>query len=342
MSIRTRSRSRVRCAALACAVGLSLPTPARARADEPGAGGDSRIERRREIFKSGMDDYANGRFREAIGKWEPIYRELGAEQGYRLAFNLARAYDKVDDATRAAEYYETYVAEVKRRRDRELDVEPAVEKQAEDAALRLEELKKTHGRIAIGPGQRVVRIGNGEQRVAGARGFVEYVAPGRHVVKFDPGTPEEREMGIDVEAGALVPVETPRVAPPVAAPPPLRYETRVERPFSPVFLWVAGGLTVASLALPVVLRENALSVKSDYDRTPESNTAERQRLAADYDEAKTNAYVSYAVPAVFALATGALVTWYFVKTTEQRVPVTVQPEARIGPEGGSVGLRARF
>lgn len=343
MWIRTRSRDRAR----ACALGVALATcvvagaPTVARADAP-AEGDA-ADRRRELFKSGMDDYANGRYHEAIAKWEAIYREIEPRQGYRLAFNLARAYDKVDDPTRAAEHYETYVAEVKRRRDEEIVMDPAVERQADDATARLEELKRTHGRIAVGPGQRVVRIDNGEPRVAGAKGFVAYVAAGKHVVRFDPDTADERSIEIDAADGALVTVETPAIAPPPApAPPPIRWETHTERPFSPTVLWIAGGVTVASLVLPAVLYANALSTKDDFDQQNRADVpaSEKDQRRNDYYNARSNAYVSFVLPAALGVGTAALATWFFLRTTEARRPV--RPAASVGPSGGTVGLDGAF
>lgn len=288
-----------------------------------------------------MEDYAEGRYREAIGKWEPIYRELDLEQSYRLAFNLARAYDKVGDATRAAEYYEIYVAELSRHQGSG-EPDPSLAKHGKDAEERLEELKRSFGRLHVLPGRRVVKIDRGEPRVSVASGFVEYVSPGKHAVTFDPGTKDQVEVEISVLAGELRDVETPALVIARPASTPLRYETRIEHPVSSTVLWVAGGVALATVALPVAMYARALGVKSDYDRTSDANRGEKEQLGRDYDTARTNAYVSIAVPAVLSVTAGALVTWYLVGARERRVPAGLQPEAQASPRGGSIGLRARF
>ena len=59
----------------------------------------------RERFRVGLEHYEAGEIADAIVVWDEIYRELGIEKGYRLAWNLARAYDTrggLGDAKRAA------------------------------------------------------------------------------------------------------------------------------------------------------------------------------------------------------------------------------------------------
>ena len=67
-------------------------------------------------------------FGEAIAIWEAIYGELGARRGYRLAFNIARAYEQrattrsgspeaFTDTVKALEHYAAYVNETTRRHD---------------------------------------------------------------------------------------------------------------------------------------------------------------------------------------------------------------------------------
>ncbi len=91
----------------------------------------------RERFRLGMEKYRAGAYAEAIVVWEAIYRELGAEQGYRLAFNLGHAYEEFGDRTRAAEHFEAYLKETIRRTAAGEVLEPAVRKQADEAKERL-------------------------------------------------------------------------------------------------------------------------------------------------------------------------------------------------------------
>ena len=87
--------TRTRSSALGLALLLAL-APALARAD------DDAMAPYRERFKAGFEKYRAGAYGEALSYWEPIYRELGPEQGYRLSWNLARAHEALGDATRAA------------------------------------------------------------------------------------------------------------------------------------------------------------------------------------------------------------------------------------------------
>ena len=104
-------------------------------------------------------------------------------------------------------------------------------------------------------------------------------------------------------------------------------------------LWVAAGVAVASVAIPVVTYLNALSIKSEYDdaSTPLSD---KRRLNGEYDSAKSNAYASVAVPVVLGAAAGGLVAWYFLGGKETRVGVT--PRASVSPQGASFSLSGRF
>lgn len=307
-----------------------------------GAHADDATDRRREAFKSGMEDYGAGRFREAIGKWEGIYRELEATDSYRLAFNLARAWDKVGDPTRASEYFEAYLVETDRR-TKEGPIDALLEKQAEDARARLKELKASYGRIAIGAGPRAVKVDKEQPRAAGSAGFVVYVTPGEHTITFDPKTDAPRT--VKVEAGAVVDVETPPlvVTPvePKIEPAPVRYETVTERPFSPVVLYVAGGIAAATLIVPVVLYANALSVKSDYDDASRPRE-ERERLAVDYDSAKTNAYSGAIFAGGMIAIAGGLTAWWLFGTKETKREVSVRPSVIAGPSGGFAGVGGRF
>jgi len=79
---------------------------------------DDALAEYRERFKQGMDRYNQGAAAEAIGYWQPIYRELGEQKGYRLAYNLGVAYAELGDATKAAEHLQAFVTEVDARRAR--------------------------------------------------------------------------------------------------------------------------------------------------------------------------------------------------------------------------------
>jgi hypothetical protein len=323
----------------------SSPPPSPPPSSTGGAEEQETLDPLRERFRSGMEKYRAGAFANAIVIWSAIYAELGTEKGYRLAFNLARAYDQLgDSSTQAAEHYEAYLKETARRRAAGETLEPVVEKQETEAKERLEELVATKGRIDVRAENRsvAVRIDGGAPRLAG---FVAYVVPDRvHVVTFNPGEKNEKRVDVNVPRGQLVTLEAPPE--PVFEPPPVRYETVRQHPFREVFLYVAGAVTVASVIVPVVLYANAFAFRDDYNNfnaPPHSSDKVAQANAADsdYHHAKNVAYASLALPIGLAAVTGALTTYWIVGSKEKRVAVPAV-EATLLPGGGFASATARF
>ena len=313
----------------------SEPAPAPAPAPVPAQ--DDALSSLRGRFREGMEKYKAGAFAEAIVIWESVYRDLGSDKGYRLAFDLARAYDELGDLNKAAEHYETYLDRVGARRTDGETLEPNVAKQESDARDRREKIAAIKGRIrvkAVPTRTVVVQIDNTGRRIAG---FTVYVEPGVHTVTFGAGRDTDVRR-VTLNRGELVDVD-PRADTPVAEAPQTRWETRVDRPFSSAALWIGAGVALASIVVPVITYANALSIKSDYD-DPTTASSEKNRLAADYESARSNAYASIVVPALFTAAAGTLALYYVLGTKETRIPVT--PQASITQAGASVGLAARF
>lgn len=327
--------------ALALAL-LLAPSPAQAQSPSPSPSSSpdpDPLDSLRERFREGMEKYKSGAFADAIVIWESIYHQLGSDKGYRLAFDLARAYDELGEHIKAAEHYETYLDRVAARRNEGETLEPKVAKQESDARERLEKIAAIKGRIrvrAAAHGTVIVRVDSTPSRVAG---FTTYVEPGLHTVSFGGGTSGEVRK-VTVERGQVLELDPPDAPPP--PPPPAteaRYETRVEHPFSQTVLWVSAGVAVASFVVPVITYTNALSIKSDYESTS-ATASDRERLASDYESARSNAYASLVVPAVFTAAAGGLVAWYILGRRETRVQIA--PTANGGPQGASLGFSGRF
>ncbi|MDB5217812.1 MAG: hypothetical protein JWO86_5739, partial [Myxococcaceae bacterium] len=259
------------------------PPPASTPSASPPA---AELDTLRERFREGMEKYKTGAFADAIVIWESIYRELGSDKGYRLAFDLARAYDALGDLIKAADHYESYLDNVTMRRKVGEVLEPNVERQEEVARDRLETIAGLKARIRVKAGLRqpvIVQVDNTPARVAG---FTIYVEPGAHTVTFGSGESADVRR-LTVERGRIVDVEPPAEAL-STTPPETRYETRTDHPFSPLVLWVSAGVAVASLVVPAITYAHALSVKSDYDSTSTSPT-NKATLANDYESARTNA-----------------------------------------------------
>jgi hypothetical protein len=312
-----------------------LATPM-ARATPPPAVADDPLSDYRERFKQGMDRYKAGAFTEAIGYWEPIYRELGEQRGYRLAFNIGVAYQELGDATHAAEHLQSFLTQVDARRSHGETVPTIVQKEEQDARDRVAALTASKGRIRVDPGSppRPVQVDAMEPHVAT---FVAWVNPGQHKVTFAPGTPDAQEKSIEVHAGEQVdvapPPPPPAAAPPPSAPspaaltapapapaPPSPPVTRIEteHPFSPVFVYVAGGLTLVAGIVSVPLESNAWSLYNQY--SPEKTIATSDR--SSFDNARSLAYGAIGATIGLGVVTAVLATWYFAGTAQHEVVVT--------------------
>lgn len=336
----TRSDRPMRALTSSLAALLVMLLPAAARADEPETEAPAPpaptapdpLDALRGRFREGMEKYRSRAFADAIVIWESIHRELGPEKGYRVAFDLGRAYDELGELIKAAEHYQTYLDRVTARRREGESLEPNVQTQETIARDRLERIVHIYGAIHVATARRpvIVHVDNAPARVAG---FTVYVEPGAHVVTFDTGRRAD-VRNVTVRRGELLEVE-PREEAEAAE---VRYETRVDHPFSPMVLWVGAGVAVASLVIPAITYASALSVKSEYD-SASTSAQDKQRLAADYDSARSNAYASVVVPAVFTATVGGLALWYVLGRRETRVPI---PTASVGPTGASAALTAHF
>lgn len=348
---------------LASTIALAgIATEKYARAQEaPAAPNDDPLEAQRERFRAGLEKYRAGAFAEAILIWEPIYAELGPEKGYRLAFNLARAYEQFGNSTRAAESYEAYLQETSRRREAGETLEANVEKQEAEAKERLAQLVATQGRIRIaGDRAVIVKIDGGAERLVPRTGFVAYVTPNRgHTVTFDPGTKDEKNVPIRVGLGELIelapPAPTVTVTPPreVTPPTPPLLETREVRPFSKTVLYFAAGVTVVSTVIPFILYTNALGIQDDYYASSSERdaalkrgdlkklgeaSANGSRLRDDYESARDATRATVAASAILGAATIGLTAYWLLGTKEQRVPIS----AGIVPGGAAFGATTRF
>ncbi len=329
-------RSERACAAILVAIAALLSgktanaQEAAPPATEPAAAPDP-LDALRSRFREGMEKYRARAFGDAIVIWESIYRELGPEKGYRVAFDLGRAYDEVGELIKAAEHYQTYLDRVGARRAAGESLEANVQLQETIARERLERIIHIYGAIHVAAAKRtvIVHVDNAPPRVAG---FTVYVEPGPHTVTFGTG-PGADARKLTVRRGELLEVEPPADTP----APEQRFETRTEHPFSPLVIWIGAGVAAASVVIPIVTHVNARAVKDDYDSAP--SRADKDRLSSEYDSAKSNAYAAIAVPAVLGAAVGGLALWYVLGKQETRVVI---PSASVSASGVNAGLSTRF
>lgn len=299
---------------------------AAAAQEPPPAENNDTLDPLRDRFRAGMEQYKAGKFGDAILIWLDIYRELGPEKGYRLAFNLGRAYDQTLNEQKALAFYEAYLAEVGKRRAAGEHLEPIVEKQEGEANERLAEPRAKFGRFRIADPTVLVRVDAALPREGG---YVAYVTPGKHTITFRPGTKDESQTAAEVSAGQVLDVAPPPLKPPEPSVifRPTRYETREQRPYPKAVMYVGGALTAVSFVVPLVLYVSAGN-RRDEATTPDSlrpPTADKTGAAIgarqDYYSARTAAYASWSIPAVLGIATLTLTAYYFLGKKYVRTPV---------------------
>jgi len=273
----------------------------------------------RDRFRAGLARLEAGQTAEAIVTWEAVYAELGPTRGYRLAYNLGIAYDRYGDASRAAERFLAFLSEVATRRERGENLDPSLLKQADEATERMAEISRSKGRVSVRSAQRLpVQIDGGDARVSP---FTAFLPPGAHVITFEPGSPRARRVEVAVREGQAYEVDAPDeplvapalVAPPTAVkmppvPPQPQGPERMERPFPWPVLAGAAGLTAASVLIPVLTYGNAGDLRAQYDAS--KDPAQQDRLAQDYESARSTAYATVAIPITLAAATVGLSLWY--------------------------------
>lgn len=302
-----------------------------ARADDP-------LDPYRERFKAGLEHYRAGEYGDAIRAWEAIYRELGPSRGYRIAFDLARAYESARDISHAADAYLDFVDQVNTRRESGDVIAPLVLDEEKQAIARLRELDAKQGKIVVDRGAVPVEV-KIDDRDPRPAGFVAYVEPGSHVITIDPGTTSASSRRVDVAAGAVFEMQpssfTPLVsnlkpqlsplAPDVAFPLPragVRFEKRTEHPFSPWILGVAGGATLVSIVIPTVAYASATSFQSSNHLSAIQNDPRNAEIQSSYDSRVNTFYATLAIPITLGLATAGLATFYVAGAKEREVTVT--------------------
>ncbi len=316
---------------LAVAVALSAAAAGVARAEEPDD--EPAMVALRGRFRDGLERYRAGDFDEAIRVWEPLLSELGPDKGYRIAFDLGRAYESSGDASRAVERFELFLRGADSAEARGVALPELVIALRAQVRARVAALIAAHGRIAIAASlrARAVVVDAAPPR-AGA--FVAFVAPGRHrvTIEADDGSRDIREVVI--EAGQLVslPLALPPAPPQPARPwAPAPLATRAERRVHGGWVWGAWAATAASLALPALAYSNAAALHDQYSAPHVPTSQER----SEYNLARSLAYVSWIGPLLTGSAATLLSVWY-----AEGVRVVVVPS--VGASGGQVEVGGSF
>jgi tetratricopeptide (TPR) repeat protein len=317
----TEVRPAIRLLLLAAVVASWSVPAALARADEPPSPGD------KAAFESGLSQYRQGNFVEAIKTWEALLATLGEERGYKVLYNLALAYHAVGDVTKAIDHYAAFESRVAARQDASEDLQA----RAADARSRREQLEQSYGAINVHAprhgGLVLTRFGSSEPRPAG---YVVWLSPGPHALELFVGTENARTVTVNVERGSTQDVDaTPPEAAPVRpsvvplSPPAQPSPIPAERAMPP-WLWLGVGATVLSLAAPVGLYLAAHAKRDEADSLGPGNTAYGEALGT-YDQWRMAYYVSYALPATLAAATLTYALWPRVPARPSRGAVSISP-----------------
>jgi hypothetical protein len=342
MSTRIRSTDVALRFALTLVFALAAPTSARAD-DDPLAEYTGR-------FKAGLEAYTNGAWAEAIDQWDGIYRELGPIKAYRVAYDLGLAYEAQGKPTRAAENYEAFLSEVKRRRASGDTIGDNVAREEAKAHEKLDGLKQRYARIDVGTGSEAAeaQVDALEPRLAG---YVEYVKPGAHVVTYTikrpGGETRDQRKDVMVQAGEAVsvvpdPVSPPSTTPqgPPSVPPPpshVRYET--VHPFPAAVIFVTGGVAALSVVFPILTYNHAADLRGRYNA--QASATDQSNIQSEYPTARTEAYATLAIPITLGAATAGLAAWYFLGTTQHEV-TAASPFVAPTPNGATAGITKRF
>jgi hypothetical protein len=309
MSIRRRSEFAI-LALLAIPVsGARAASPSPSAAAAPDA-----LVKYREQFKLGMDRYKAGALAEAVEYWEPIYRDLGRSEGYRLAYNLGVAYAELGDTARAAERLRSFLDEVDARRTRGERFEPLVIKEEADARARV-------------------------------AGLVTAQAP----VVRDAGTPslpvETPETGpprgsVASPMASVPPVESALPLAPAPEPVAAPNEDSHRHPFPSALFYASGGAALAAGVAAVALEVNANSLRNRFIAERDATGTITQADRDTFNTARSWSYAAVGGAIGCAAITAGLVTWYVLGTSRHEAAVVVTVGAVRG--GGGVGLLSAF
>jgi hypothetical protein len=266
-------------------------------------------------FKAGMDHYVAGEFAAAIDAWEEIYRAVGPEKGYRVAFDLGRAYDKLGEAEQAAPKYAAFLHGLDERRASGQAIEPVVTQEAAEARARLDALTPDAGGAAS-------------------------AAP-------DPASDAGAELAGASDAGAGAAAMIPPAAPATPPPPepkasqPVARTERGEAPVPGALLVAAGAATLVAAAVSAVEYGVAGNANNNFNAAKAARDVPEQITdQATYDSARTGAYAGLGASLGLAALTAALTAWHVFGTKAHAVRVTPTVSGTAG--GAQAGAVVTF
>lgn len=272
----------------------------------------------KELVQEGQKLYAQGRFLEAIEKFEGA-QALKPHPG--LHYNIARCHEELGHPAKALRSYREYLRYMPKVDDR-----PAVEKSMAALQRTLADSGVMQLRVVATPGTASIFI---DTLPAGPTPAYVEVRPGAHVVAATAPGHARMEREVNVTLGALaevtlelVPVrDEPPAAPPLVDAPPPPSDLLVPKPApapapaplatqapapppqkkSRVFTWVALGTGVAAAGSGLGFGLGANAASDELRRRPHA-TPEADNLVKQTQAFATTANVSWGVAAVAGVA----------------------------------------
>jgi len=292
------------------------------------------------VFKRGFERYESDDYLGAARVWEQLLGTMGEDRGYKILYNLGLAYQAAGDASRAVERFDSFIQHLAAQTE---PVTGPLEERRQDAAARMQAIKKSHGAVVVAPpargGPRMVTVGAAAPRLAG---FTVYLAPGAHRIEIGSGTPEARVISVDVKAGARTTVDTtpeaedvrPAVTPAPNGPTrPLPPEKADDAPaFPTVWVLLGAGLTAASVAFPVVMHFRAVDAREEAETLPVGHSGYTNGKES-FEGARDASQLSWILPAALGAITVGIATVgvVIVSTHDPDAPTTGGLEVRLGP-----------
>lgn len=311
------ARSLAKVTALLFSLGLFGATAGPSRASPPP---DAPVFDAEGAFRQGLERHRAGDALRAVEIWSQVVSTLGEERAYKVLYNLGVAHQQLGEITRAVQRFEAFLRILASQPE---PVQKGASTQREDAEARLSAIRASYGRLVLrapeGGELVLVRVGGGAPEPLELE---RWLAPGEHTIELHSGTSRAEQRRVHVDAGktTVVSIDPPPSAsappptilapiapiapPPAITPLPLAAAPPKEPRRAFPLPWLLGGLgvTAASLTLPLVLRSTALDLRGDAEGIPRSAGA-YPGAVEDYEIARRNYYLSYALPASLAVAT---------------------------------------
>lgn len=286
-----------------------LPLAAPCRAAPPEAPPANREQSDAALFEHGLAAFDKGDGVEAARVWEQLLAEGEPGKAWRVLYNLGLAYELAGRRPDAIERFEAFSRKVGEQPG-SLPIE--YEGRRQDAVERANKLRPTLSLLRVTPaqsGERVrVRVGDRDARDAG---FAMYLEPGRYTLRMGEG---RREVSVPVElvAGQMETLAAHQGPPPPLPPPP------PYKPPIPIAVLVSGGgITSASVALPIAMWLRADGLREEAEALATFHP-DYEAARGSYEAARVQYLATWAVPAALGAATLAMVVADLVDASQTR------------------------